>query len=199
MTVRPAKTQISLGIRPVWSVSSLCAQWVAKGPRFLHADSEDSDQTGAVAQADLSLCWAHIPFCWFCHEAAHLYVLICFWVRIDLMQIIFDSFVRLEDGGLDLHWPMMGKINFFFLNFFFDTLVVEAFKIRWISEVIVGISDLVDGWVVVVVNCIVLVDGLVRDVDWVALVDGCVIVVDWVLLVDGWVVCFSETDCPNEH
>ena len=26
--------------------SSLCAQWVAKGPSFLHADSEDSDQTG---------------------------------------------------------------------------------------------------------------------------------------------------------
>ena len=28
--------------------SSLCAQWVAKGPRFLHADSEDSDQTGWI-------------------------------------------------------------------------------------------------------------------------------------------------------
>ena len=38
-------TQISLGIRPVWSESSLCAQWVAKDPSFLHADSEDSDQT----------------------------------------------------------------------------------------------------------------------------------------------------------
>ena len=48
MTVRPAKTQISLGIRPVWSESSLCAHWVAKGPSFLHADSEDSDQTGRM-------------------------------------------------------------------------------------------------------------------------------------------------------
>ena len=55
VNVRPAKTQISLGIRPVWSEwcpgwseSSLCAQWVAKGPRFLHADSEDSDQTGRM-------------------------------------------------------------------------------------------------------------------------------------------------------
>ena len=46
--VRPAKTQISLGIRPVWSESSLCAQWVAKDPSFLHADSEDSDQTGRM-------------------------------------------------------------------------------------------------------------------------------------------------------
>ena len=41
MSVRPVKTQISLGIRPVWSESSLCAQWVAKDSRFLHADSED--------------------------------------------------------------------------------------------------------------------------------------------------------------
>ena len=41
MTLRPAKTQISLGIRPVWSESSLWSQWVAKDPSFLHADSED--------------------------------------------------------------------------------------------------------------------------------------------------------------
>ena len=46
--VCPAKTQINLGIRPVWSESSLCAQWVAKDPSFLHADSEDSDQTGRM-------------------------------------------------------------------------------------------------------------------------------------------------------
>ena len=48
MTVRPAKSQISLDIRQVWSDSSLCAQWVAKDPSFLHADSEDSDQTGRM-------------------------------------------------------------------------------------------------------------------------------------------------------
>ena len=48
MSERPAKTQIGLGMSPVWSESSLCAQWVAKGLRFLHADSEDSDQTGRM-------------------------------------------------------------------------------------------------------------------------------------------------------
>ena len=48
MSVRPAKTQISLGIRPVWSESLLCAQWVAKDRRFLHAESEDSDQNGRM-------------------------------------------------------------------------------------------------------------------------------------------------------
>ena len=54
-SVCPAKTQItSLSIRPVWSESSLCAQWVAKGPSFLHADSEYSDQTGWMPR----LIWA---------------------------------------------------------------------------------------------------------------------------------------------
>ena len=48
MSVRPAKTQISLGICPVWPESSQCAQWVAEDPSFLHADSEDSDQTGRM-------------------------------------------------------------------------------------------------------------------------------------------------------
>ena len=48
LSVRPAKTQISLGIRPVWLESSLCAQWVAKDPSFLHADSNDPDQTGQM-------------------------------------------------------------------------------------------------------------------------------------------------------
>ena len=51
--VCPAKTQISLGIRTVWSESSLCTPWVAKDPSFLDADSEDSDQTGQM----LRLIW----------------------------------------------------------------------------------------------------------------------------------------------
>ena len=44
--VRPAKTQISLGIRPVWSESSLSA-WRKLGSLATHwAHSEDSDQIG---------------------------------------------------------------------------------------------------------------------------------------------------------
>ena len=35
-------------LRSAWAESSLCALWVAKDPRFLHADSEDSDQTGRM-------------------------------------------------------------------------------------------------------------------------------------------------------
>ena len=48
VSMRPAKTQISLCIRPVWSESSMCPQRVAEGPSFLHTNSEDSDQTGRL-------------------------------------------------------------------------------------------------------------------------------------------------------
>ena len=57
-SVHPAKTQISLGIRPVWSESSLSAlnnieyflmQTVKTLIRLVpNADSEDSDQTGQM-------------------------------------------------------------------------------------------------------------------------------------------------------
>ena len=63
LMTKPAKWLCAhrrLSIRNVWSESSLCAQWVAKDQSFLHADSEDSDQTG----------W--MPFCWFCDEAAQI-------------------------------------------------------------------------------------------------------------------------------
>ena len=61
------RIQISLGIRPVWSESSLCAQWVAKEPSFLHADSEDSDQTGRMSR----LIWV------FAGRTLTLLVLLC--------------------------------------------------------------------------------------------------------------------------
>ena len=48
MIVRAAKTRISLGIRPVWSEFSPCAQFLANDRRFLHADSEDPGQTGRM-------------------------------------------------------------------------------------------------------------------------------------------------------
>ena len=67
--VRPAKTQLSLGIRPVWWEFSLCAQWVVKNSIFLHTNSEDSDPTERMPKL-MSLRWVQMSFCWFCHEAA---------------------------------------------------------------------------------------------------------------------------------
>ena len=71
--MHPAKTQISLDIRPVWPESSLCAQRVAKYPSFLLEDSEDSDQTGRMPR----LIWV------FAGRTAILLVLSC----VDLFNI----------------------------------------------------------------------------------------------------------------
>ena len=69
--MRSAKTQISLGIRPVWLESSLSA-WRKLGSLATHwAHSEDSDQTGRPSWSESSL--GAQPHCWFCHEAAHIF------------------------------------------------------------------------------------------------------------------------------
>ena len=81
MNVRPAQTQISLGIRPVWLESSLCTQCVAKDQSFLRADSEDSDQTGRMSRR-----WVHISFCWFCHVAAQIQVLLGLFLFLMLVM-----------------------------------------------------------------------------------------------------------------
>ena len=39
----------------------------------------------ADAQADLSLRWAHMPFCWFCHEAAH----VSWWCSMYLRTFVY--------------------------------------------------------------------------------------------------------------
>ena len=54
MTVHPAKTQISLGIRPVWSVFAVRSHQLS-AQRRLWSDWAD-------AWADLSLRWAHTHF-----------------------------------------------------------------------------------------------------------------------------------------
>ena len=40
--VRPAKIQISMRIRAVWSESLLCAFWIAKDAKFLYANNEET-------------------------------------------------------------------------------------------------------------------------------------------------------------
>ena len=57
VTVRPAKTQISLGIRPVWSEFSLSA-WRKLGSLASHwAHSQDSDQTGRMLRLIWVVAW----------------------------------------------------------------------------------------------------------------------------------------------
>ena len=57
MTVRPAKTQIRLGIRPVWSHSSLCVKWVAKDPSFPSGCPDWSESSLGAHASLLVLSW----------------------------------------------------------------------------------------------------------------------------------------------
>ena len=93
VAVRPAKNQNQTGYL-------VCAQWVAKYLSFIHSDSKASDQTvGGDAQADLSLRWAHMPLCWFCHEVAHslnpspiwVKAFITFWCYFDTVFLIVEE------------------------------------------------------------------------------------------------------------
>ena len=69
--VRPAKAQISLGIRPVWSESSLSA-WRKIGSWATHwVHSEDSDQTGRMPRLICILAGRTVILL-FCRVAAHI-------------------------------------------------------------------------------------------------------------------------------
>ena len=69
--MRLAKTQISLGICPVWSESSLFA-WRNLGSSATHwAHSEDWSDS-ADDKADPRLRWAHRSFFRFCHTMAQI-------------------------------------------------------------------------------------------------------------------------------
>ena len=59
--VCPAKTQISLGMCPAWSESSLSA-WRKLGSLVIHWVLSKDWSDWAVAQADLSLRWVHSHF-----------------------------------------------------------------------------------------------------------------------------------------
>ena len=42
------------------------------GPKLSSCGQQRLRSDWADAQADLSLRWAHMPFCWFCHAAAKM-------------------------------------------------------------------------------------------------------------------------------
>ena len=99
--VLPAMSQISLGFRPVWSVFAvrLKKHWVFSYPlsaqRRLWSDLAD-------AKTDLSLCWAHRSFCWFCRAQAHMS-----WINTYFVYIMFGysrkkGFVFTQESNFNL-------------------------------------------------------------------------------------------------
>ena len=90
VTVRPAKTQISLGIRPFWSESSLSA-WRNLGSLATHwAQAKTLIRLGGCPGWSKSSLGAH-SLCWFCHVAAH----ICKQKKADQLHSLIRSFLVL--------------------------------------------------------------------------------------------------------
>ena len=119
MSVRLAKTQISLGIRPVWSESSLCAQWVAKDPSFLHTDSEDSDQSGRMPR----LIWV------FAGRTLTLLVLSC---RGSLIVHFGSSVCGKETDNVGIWWYFKSD----FLQFLIRTVGTHWNRLYCLREAI---------------------------------------------------------------
>ena len=95
--VRPAKTQIRLGIRVfiVRMKKAKVLSYPLSAQRRLWSDWAD-------AQAHLSLHWAHMPFCWFCHEAAQMYcwnLLKCTAVTYGAFSILSSITIKLKLDG----------------------------------------------------------------------------------------------------
>ena len=103
MSVRPAKTQISLGIRPVWSESSLSA-WRKLGSLATHwAHSKDSDQTGQMPR----LIWVFAG-----HTLIFLFLSSCGSSAISLFSLIrvFDERMKKPwflSYPLSAHWRLI--------------------------------------------------------------------------------------------
>ena len=114
MTVCPAKTQISLGIRPVWSESLLSAWRKLRSLTTHLAHSEDSDQTGRMPR----LIWV------FAGRTVILFVLSC---RGSVMQFysiythlctLLIGFVTTTSCGCGCCWlqGLHNPLFFFFLH-----------------------------------------------------------------------------------
>ena len=127
VTVRPAKTQISLGIHPVWSESSLCAHWVAKDPSFLRTDSEDSDQTGRMPRliwifAGRTLILLVLSWC-------GSYTIMCLWFSDRILYSDWlGMYIMLNSGLISL---VGGYIESWYIKCLWSTIISMNSRIVW--------------------------------------------------------------------
>ena len=108
--MRHAKAQISLGIRPVWSEYSLSA-WRKVVSLATHTAHSDDWSDWADSRADLSLPWAYMSFCWFCHIAAQINQTTC-WQTVYLQKFWKLQFwLFWKRACILLFEPQHGKTN----------------------------------------------------------------------------------------
>ena len=156
MSVVPAKTQISLGFRPVWSVFAVRMKkpWVLSYPmsaqRRLWSDWAD-------AQADLSVRWAHTRFVvfvmslliyfpplfklslmqnslyiciWTLYSFTYHHISVCFFNLI--FPFSFGNIVFKSPANEDMNWKAID----------FETKLSRLNKILWAkSQIIFGMYD----------------------------------------------------------
>ena len=82
--LRPEKTQISLGIRQVWSVFAVRLKKALVLSYPLNA--QQTDQTGWMSRLIWDFAMAHMPFCWFCHALAHMWRTLVMWTLVALLK-----------------------------------------------------------------------------------------------------------------
>ena len=125
-SVRPAKTQISLGIPSVWSESSLSAWWNIGSLASHWALSEDSDQTGRMPKLIWVLTWRTGHFCRTCFSMGDLGVQIS--VRLSVRSSV-RPFVRPSTFTLGVLWAQ------FLLQFCTDHLETLQVFSSWYEDV----------------------------------------------------------------
>ena len=111
--MRPAKTQISLGIRPVWSVFVVRMKKACVLSYLLSAQRRLIRLGGCPDWSESSL-GAH-SLCWFCHEADHIllwcfpiyYLMNCFKNTFNSKKKLFhvSHFVLVTHPCIIQSWP----------------------------------------------------------------------------------------------
>ena len=135
------QTQISLGIRPVWSVFTVRIKkhWVLNYPLStlwrLWSD-------WANAQADLSLCWTQRSFCWFCHEAAQMPAFVLQW-KCYLFALCYLVY-RVHCVCLNFCCPQNKFCTFLNLKNFILILLLKS-KVKW-AESSEFVSSSIPSW-----------------------------------------------------
>ena len=107
VAVRPAKTQISLGIRPVWSESSL-STWRQLGSLATHWMHSEDWSDWADAQADLSLRWAHTHFVGF---VMSWLISICLLYHVFCCCFYWDFTARHNYEQVGRKWKILKNIT----------------------------------------------------------------------------------------
>ena len=123
--------QISLGIHPVWSVFAV-RSLVATDPSFLHANSEDSDQTGRMPR----LIWV------FAGRKCHF---VGFAIRWRNSCFVFVSLLRCNLQRFISQVRMIPQRNLWFCAYFKATRQLSTWKQRLICYVHVFVQSCFHG------------------------------------------------------